>query len=818
LLRLSPSEPGRRRRVGIAGVALCFAFASFIGVAAGGEAPVRPAGGAAPKKAPPPREIVFGAEEQTLDPGPPPRYMLRGAISIESDGVRIEARAAVLNLKTGDVYAEGPVAFYDDARDARLTCESLAYNIRTHRGRAEGARLVLKLPRAPGSKGRIDRGEVETVVVESAVITREGSGRFVAEDAFVTSCGFREPHWRLSARRVEAVPGDSVTVRGAALRMGRVPVLRLPRYTMDLTEGARHMHIDAEAGSSGLWGTHARLELGFPVTRDPARPVDVDMWGFAVGWREERGWEAGLTLDWKGDEAEGRARADAFFEDTISPAEDGERATRDRGGVATKVDPAAPVADASAWLAGRRSDPVITGLDAAAVPLTEFLRAGERRHYVEVVHRARLNDPWELEAQVHAASDRDVRSEYFERDAKTGLPDATFIDLRRRSGGAYFSLFASPRVNEFATETEYSPEARFTASAVDLGRGFLLTSEASAGYLARRYDEMLDLTSSPRTDYEAFRARTRLVLSRPFRLGPLRFSPFVGTDQALYSYDDADAAFTERGMSIQNSFVRGAAVYGGAISTRLFGRLRGGERPLRHVIEMRAEYLGVSAPTHDPAEMLGFDTVDDLIESSRVRLRLDQRLQTKSELLDGSRRSRDIAGLLLETEYITDDTERGNLNSGEPWAPLRAAAFVRPSVNFSVYAAAEVDLSGEGLMTSEAGFEVGTDLSLMDDPTKTYWRASVSHVWTEAPSSSELGGRLRLFPAGRWSLELSGRYELGDRLGRPDWTDERLSIIRDFHDWDVAIGFWRDPQRDDSGLSFSIRPKGYPLNLPPMMP
>jgi hypothetical protein len=766
----------------------------------------------------PATQFVFGAREQTLEPGPPPRFVLRGAVTVESEGVRLEADAAVVNAATRDVYAEGPVAVYDDARGARLTCESIAYNMRTHRGRAEGARLVLKLPREAGSRGRIERGEVGTVVVEAASIAREGPNRFVAEDAFVTSCGFAEPHWRLSARRVEAVPGDSVTVRGATLRMGRVPVLRLPRYTMDLSEGARHMRVDGKAGSSGLWGTHARLELGFPVERDPAREVDVDMWGFAVGWREERGWEAGLTLDWKGAGAEGRARADVLFEDATSPAEDLVRATRDRGGVATKVAPGSPVTTASAWLAAQRLDPAVTDVDAAAIPIDEFSYAGETRHYVEVVHRARLDDPWVIEAQVHAASDRDVRSEYFERDAKTGLPDATFIDLRRRSGGAYFSLFASPRVNEFATETEYLPEARFAAPVVDLGRGFLLTSEASAGYLARRHDEILDFTSVPRTDYEAFRARTRLVLSRPFRLGPLRFSPFVGTDQAHYSYEDSGAAFTERGLPIQDSFVRGAAVYGGAVSTRIFGNLRGGERPLRHVIEMRAEYLGVSDPTHDPVDILGFDAADDLIESSRVRLRLDQRLQTKDEFPDGSRRSRDIAGLLLETDYITDDTERTNLNSGEPWAPLRAAAFVRPSVNFSLYAAAEVDLSGEGLMTSEAGLDFGTDLTLIDDPQKTYWRASVSHVWTDDPSSSELGGRLRLFPAGRWSLEVSGRYELGERLGEPDWTDERVSLVRDFHDWDVVIGVWRDPQRDDSGVSFSIRPKGYPLNLPPMQP
>jgi len=765
------------------------------------------------------RSIVFGALEQTVEAGPPPRYVLRGAVNIEFEGVRLEAAAAVLNLATGDVYAEGPVALRDDSHGARLTCESIVYNMRTHRGRAEGARLVLKLPRVAGSRGRIERGEVGTAVVQATSIFREGRRRFVAEDAYVTSCGFAEPHWRLSVRRVEAVPGESLTVRGATLRMGRVPVLRLPRYTMDLSEGARHMRIDARTGSSGLWGTHARVELGFPVERDPARAVDVDMWGFAVGWREERGWEGGLALDWRGERAEGRARADAFFEDATSPTKDAERAARDAGGVVSKVDPAAPVTTPGAWLARQRDDPVVPIADVAAlIGSGEFDYAGDTRHYVEVVHRARLEGDWEIEAQVHAASDRDVRSEYFGSDAKTGLPDATFIDLRRRSGGAYVSLFASPRVNDFATEAEYRPEARFTMPAFELGRGFLLGTEASAGFLARRYDEILAFTSVPRTDYEAFRARTRLVVSRPFKLGHLSVSPFVGTDQALYSYEDSGAAFTERGLAVQDSFTRGAAVYGCGVSTRLFGNLRGGESPLRHVIEMRAEYLGVSEPTHDPVEILGFDTADDLIESSRVRLRLDQRLQTKDPLPDGSRRSRDLAGLLLETEYITDNAERADLNSGEPWTPLRAAAFVRPSVNFSLYAAAEIGLSGEGLETSEAGLDFGTDLTLMDDPQKTYWRASLSHVWTDDPSSSELGGRLRLFPAGRWSLEVSGRYELGDRLGSPGWTDERVGLVRDFHDWNVTIGYWRDPQRDDSGLSFSIHPKGYPLNLPPTQP
>ncbi len=265
--------------------------------------------------------------------------------------------------------------------------------------------------------------------------------------------------------------------------------------------------------------------------------------------------------------------------------------------------------------------------------------------------------------------------------------------------------------------------------------------------------------------------------------------------------------------------MRGVALYGAAVSTRIFGDLREGESPLRHVIELRADYVGVSGPTHDPVDILGFDRADDIMATSRLRFAIDQRLQTKRADARGVRRSHDVAGLLLGAELYADGGEAAKLNSGRDWGPLAGAVFVSPSPRLRLFANAEWDPNDGKLRTSETAIDFGTELGLMDDPMRTYWRASITHVSSDLPgadSSSELGARFRIYPAGRWSLELAGRYEFGERL--PGWTDQSISLVRDFHDWSLAIRVWRDPGEDDFGVSLDIRPKGYPVNLSPMRP
>jgi hypothetical protein len=763
------------------------------------------------------KTIVLTAEEKGWERGPPLKVILRGGVRIEYDGLRLEAAGAVYNDKTGDVYAEGPVRLFDDSRGATLTCKRLSYNLRTHHGRSEEARLVVKLPREPGATGRIERGEVSTAVVEADVITREGPDRFVAHDAIVTSCGFADPHWHLRSRRVEVDLGDALRARGNTLYLGDVPVFRLPRYSMDISEEALHLNLNLRGGAGGRWGYHFRVKVGVPVVRSDTYSLGLDQWGLGLGWRQKRGWETGAELRWRGHAARGGVVFDTFFENDTEWSEDVARALTYRAGVATKTVVAAPpTLTASAYLASARGDPVLDAASAAGVALDEFRYAGEPRHYLKAAHNATLPGGWEMEARVHSGSDRDVREEYHERDAKTGIPDVSFLDLRRRTPGQILSIYTNFHVDRFRTETEYLPEVRWTVPATALGAGLLLSAEASSGYLRKRYDEIFDYASVSATDYDAFRAGTRLVVSRPFRLGPIRFSPYVGTDQAYYAYDDADRAFADRGIAPDSEVSRGAAVYGGAVSTRIFGNLRAGERPLRHVIELRADYLGVSDPTHDPAELIGFDLADDLMETNRLRFAVDQRMQTKVELPGGARRSHDIAGLLLGAELYADDLEAGLLNSGRDWGPLAAEAFVSPSVHFRMFGGMDWDVNESAIRTSYTGVDFGTVLGLMDDPERDYWRATFSHVASrsEGALSSELGASVRIYPQGRWSMELQGRYEFEHARGGPGWTDQSLGLVRDFHDFDLSIRLWRDPQKDDSGVSFSIRPKGYPVNLP----
>ena len=98
------------------------------------------------------------------------------------------------------------------------------------------------------------------------------------------------------------------------------------------------------------------------------------------------------------------------------------------------------------------------------------------------------------------------------------------------------------------------------------------------------------------------------------------------------------------------------------------------------------------------------------------------------------------------------------------------------------------------------------------------WRVGLYQVTSNtpgAPASNELGLRLRAAPSGRWSLDFDARYELEDRPDQSEgWTSQRLNLVRDFHDWELSIGAWRDPLKDDWGMSIGLVPKGFAVNLP----
>ena len=756
--------------------------------------------------------VDFAAREVSWNPGPPVRVVLSGSVMIESGGVRIEAAGAVLDEQAGDLYAEGPVRLVDPARYVELHCDRLTYNLRTHQGEARRARLVLHPPRDEEARGRIERGEVATAAIRAEVVRREGPDRFVAEDVTVTSCDFARPHWRIRARSVEVEPGRHMRARGSTLLMGRAPIFHLPVLWRDLSAGARPMRLDLRAGESRRWGPHVRTEAWFPVRRDPDGICSVDMWGGSVGYRDQRGTEAGAGVEWEGASSAGGASGAFFFENAMSEGEDLERAARNALRRAGKTEGTPACTTASRYLEVERYR-LKYGTGVLPTDNTTLLTYAEApRHYAEFEHRAGLGSGWEFDARVVSASDRDVRLEYFESDAKTGAPDASYVEIRRRTPLSLVSVYSGFRTGPFRTETEYLPEARLALPAADLGGGVVLSAEAATGFVRRSYDDLL-VDAGTAEDYEAFRARARFLLARPFRIGAVAFSPYVGTDQALYDRSAVD----------EDAFARGCALYGGAVSMRLFGRFDRGGRPYRHVVDLRAEYVGVSEPTRDPVEILGFDRADDLMATDRIRFHIDQRLQTKVVGADGVRRPRDVAGLLVSAELFADHEESDLLNSGRDWAPARVAAFCSPSRALMIHGGVEWDVARSCALASAGGIEVrGGPVDARDrktDPTRAAWRAGLFMVSDGTPGadpSRELGLRVRIDPVGRWSLDAAGRYELEDRAGSPaGWTEQSVGLVRDFHDWTLQLRFWRDPAEDDWGVSLKITPTGYPLNLPP---
>jgi hypothetical protein len=733
---------------------------------------------------------------------------LRGSVWFEHGTTRIDAEGAVFNAATGEVYAEGPVVLRDTAARMTIECEWIRYGFRTVSGIAKRARLTFFPKKRRGGQGRIEVGEVTTTVVEADEVRRNEDGSLSASDATITSCEFARPHWRLKARRIEAVPGEYLRARGLRLYMGKALVFGWPSYTFDLRTDRRPASFALRAASSALWGNHLRMSADWPIRSPDGALCALDRWGMSVGHRDTRGWEGGLRLSWGGTRAGGDVRGLVFMEDATDDETDAGRAATQIARLKTKIEggsvfPLSP----SLYLAGLRKDPIYGLTDTSALDPQDYRYAGEPRGCVSLSHRSTLAGGWELEARVQADTDRGVRQEYLESDVKTGLPSVSFVDIHRRSPGALLSLHTNARVNTFQTRTEYLPEGRWSAPAGSMPGGFLVSTTASAGWLRRSYDEAVITAlaaTSPVEPYDAFRAHTRVTVSRPFRWGPIRFSPYVGTDQAFY----------DRTRLSSDAVVRGCALYGGSISTRAFGRFDVGGRPYRHVVELRAEYEGVSRPSEDPVSLFGFDPTDDLMERGRARVVVDQRLQTKRGA-GGSGASVDVAGLRTWMEFFDDADEASALNDGSTLGRFKATAFLKATSRFTVSGAFEWETEDWSAILGSTSLRLSRPAA---DLNRTHWRLSAYHVLNRPPGvepSSSVGLHFHLAPPGRWQLNLAGRYELEYSAGLKQLS---VGVVRDFHDWVLSITSWRDPAKDDWGVGFGIVPRGYAVNLPAKLP
>ncbi|MBS0626616.1 MAG: hypothetical protein JSS09_00205 [Verrucomicrobia bacterium] len=173
---------------------------------------------------------------------------------------------------------------------------------------------------------------------------------------------------------------------------------------------------------------------------------------------------------------------------------------------------------------------------------------------------------------------------------------------------AFGSIDTSIRLNPFESLNQKLPLAKAGIRPFAIGNtGILSENFVSAGYLDYVYAH--DLIHSHPTLHETHAARieTRNRLYRPFSIGPLHLTPYVGVLGLFYNNNPQ-----------KESVGQGVFNYGGDITAPFYKKYG----TARHTIEPYATYLGISRPKAHLLNHYRFTIEDGLYQINSLRLGL----------------------------------------------------------------------------------------------------------------------------------------------------------------------------------------------------
>ncbi len=702
--------------------------------------------------------LTFGADEKLLRDG---CFVLLGNAWVQGEAQRIEARAAVVFLDRWVVYAEGGILFTDAEARSAVEAEEFVYDFRGRRGAAREARLTQRFARKARGAGLLGKGEVDHLVVRARRLFREGDV-FRAEGVVASTCNFGFPHWSVTADEMRLSGRDGVA-RGARLRLGSATVLKLSSVGFDAEEGLAVPSPRVRAGHSSKWG----WDVGAGAKFSPRGLFDY-VTPF-VGHRSERGWRGELDL-----EGPGRFWYSFQDESETGASDDAERAQRYFDAREPKL-----VGDP---VRSYRASVLFDQRHPGATYQNELLRhEGDFRYDVEYHHSWRRGE-WRGSVEAFYPSDRDYLREYDDARLKREREGETALYFWR-SGGTYSELAVSAEPCEWRTSTERLPSFSFTAPIVPLPGGTVLETDFSAGYLRRHWDEFWDID-----DFESFRAAGSVSLSRPFHAGPIGVRPFVGTSGAYYGNGDD---------------LQGACVAGVEARTFLAGEFRGGK--LRHILEPRASLFCVGPKLMAARDVLDFDEVDDLHETSIARIELANLWQTGEE----GRRST-VGALKLWADAFLDADEAEELNSGRAFDQVNASGFCAPCRGLRLFGLAGYDAYGGDIERAACGLSLQGERSGLTLAHRIITENDSRGIWGSSQASLNLWWRVDP----KWRLSAFGAYQFedNDEVTR-GFSAHGLVVERHYHDWALRMRFKYDEGRDETSAGVSLIVKGYTSNL-----
>jgi len=595
--------------------------------------------------------------------------------------------------------------------------------------------------------------------VQTPLGMRISDGTVIAKDARVTTCDYDIPHQYLRVREIVIKKNNDIIVKHVTFHVWGVPMpLYLPH--MILPEG--RPSFTGSIGSSSSRGFYTTLDTSVDL------PLPLNSRGtLKLGYFSKRGPAYGLQLDYH-DPLIARGLAEFY----TLPHD-----------------------------LGRDTDEQELG--------TTY------RHRYRWIHSMDSPEGWEVDVELQKYSDAGFQREFFENEYyNEKTPEGrAYLKYSHENWAAYME--GKIRLNDYLDETEHLPVAGLRGFSQPLFAGLLWTSDTQFGflrrrlseirrrpddtndtYLARRYERnaFQDLPPIALDEYRGddrtvFRIDSMQEISMPFALNRLKVEPFAGVRNTFY----------DKTLDEDESIWRNQLFYGIRTSTSLhrfydvdssFLNIDG----LRHIITPDVAYIARTETWGvDRHELIQLDERDAAKQEDRIAMRLRNQFQTRR-----NGRIVDVLDLDLEADHYPHSDRDYD---GESFSPLRAGARLRPMEGLLIFMNADLDFSqrDKGL----AFYNLGSSIDLSDR-----WSATIGHTYErDIDSYGRYSVAYLLTPKWTASFSYDRNWDTGKSL------EERVTLTRDFQDFDLSIVFRNDNRKDETTVTVNISPKA--LRMPP---
>jgi len=633
------------------------------------------------------------------------------ASSVEMNGDRLE-----FSMKENKAIASGNVSIKKD--NVTLLCDELEYFKDSKLAIAKGNVVLIQSgERVTGEQLTFNfetmKGDFKDATIAAKPffgsgrkVTKVGENHIQIDQGRLTTCDYDKPHFSFLSRKIDVYPGEKATARNVRLLVGKIPLLYIPRFTQDLRDKKPVFIITP--GYDKNWGPFVLTKWRYALNDAIDGVVHLD-------YRQKKDFAWGVDLNYKTAKfGEGLIRTyymnersveTDFYEERISPTIERER------------------------------------------------------FKVQWRHKWQIDDKTSTILQYYRMSDAQILKDYFERAYEDDTSPSTYFLLTRGLSFGTLSLRADARVNRFESMVERLPELNLDITNRQIAETGLYFKNSTT------FSNLTKVEATPSFDRrETMRFDVDSEVSYPAKLGFVEFKPYAGGQHTYYSKTISRDDYNS---------IRGIFRTGADLSTKFYRIFDVNTNwmdldinRLRHIITPTVSYQYIHDPTIPDSKLDQFDSIDSLTRAHSVVFGLEQKLQTKRDLMNV-----DLVRVSVSTDFLLkEDTGPGGFNS------VSSDFELTPYEWLSLYIDTAYDAQSERLAT--ANF----DIYINDESDKWYLKLGKRYnVDVDDQLTAEWGYRINP----KWKFRTYQRFDLDTGV----YKEMEFNLNRDLHCWEMDINF-----------------------------